>query len=202
MVVAGSDSPLSEAAVSAMLELEYLTQVLPDTPALPASTLMARAGLSDVDGEHAVEELERSGLVRRTSAGLAPTGKQWDGPRYVTRDTRFAYDLDDETLIQLPRSWTPSLEAVVAAEYGGDETLMTRLGLLLVIAAHAGRTEPVSIGALREWDRDPVDAVLNLIVDELLPDQPHLAEEVAEFRAYLQLCDIEAGMPAVIVAGR
>lgn len=185
-----------------MLELEYLTQVLPDTPALPMATLLVRAGLSDVDGEHAVAELERAGLVCATPAGLAPTGKPWDGPRFVTRNTTFAYDLDDHTVIHLPRSWTPSPEALIASEYGGDEYLMARLGLLLVIAAYAVRGEPVSISTLRAWDRDPVDTVLSLIVDGLLPDQPHLADELAEFRAYQQLCDVEAEIPAVVVAGR
>jgi hypothetical protein len=44
--------------------------------------------------------------------------------------------------------------------------------------------------------------VLSLIVDGLLPEQPHLAAEMAEFRAYRTLSDVEGQMPAVIVTGR
>jgi hypothetical protein len=43
------NTALSDAARTAMTWLEYLTQVLPDTPSLPGSTLLLRAGLSDVD---------------------------------------------------------------------------------------------------------------------------------------------------------
>jgi hypothetical protein len=41
--------------------------------------------------------------------------------------------------------------------------------------------------------------VLNLIVDGLMPDQPHLAGELAEFGARRQLRDVEMGMPATVV---
>jgi hypothetical protein len=47
-----------------------------------------------------------------------------------------------------------------------------------------------------------VDAVLSLIVDGMLPEQPHLAEEMAELRDHRTLSDVEGQMPAVIVAGR
>ncbi|WP_219419537.1 hypothetical protein [Pseudonocardia nigra] len=79
---------------------------------------------------------------------------------------------------------------------------MARLGLLPVIAARAQQDGRVTIGALHEWSRDAVETVLNLIVDGLLPDQLHLADELAEFRAYRALFDIEAAMPAVVITGR
>ncbi len=95
--------------------LEYLTQVLPDTPALPPSTLMVRADLSDADSEDVAAELERAGLVTRTTAGLAPTGKQWDGPGYISATAMFAYDLDDTTEIHLPPGWTPAWNALASS---------------------------------------------------------------------------------------
>jgi hypothetical protein len=70
-----------------MMRLEYLTQVLPAVSVLPPETLAVRADLlNDVDAEDVAGELERAGLVVRTPAGLAPTGKQWSGPDYFLHE--------------------------------------------------------------------------------------------------------------------
>ena len=49
----------------------------------------------------------------------------------------------------------------------------------------------MTVGALRACSRDPVNAVLSLIIDEMLPKQPHRAQEMAEFRDDPTLSDVE-----------